>query len=49
MYEVWYQEIEALTAKVNVWCNFSLACGCIALAISVACAVYLIVRWRHED
>lgn len=47
MYEVWYQEIEQIAHKVDVWCNFSLVCGCIGLALSVACAVYLIWRWKH--
>lgn len=48
MYEVWYQEIEELTARANAWCNFALWCGWIGFGLSVACAIYLIVRYLHE-
>lgn len=48
MLEQWTAQIEHIEKVANFWCNFSMVCGVIGLALSVACAVYLIVRWRHE-
>ena len=37
-------QLEAMTMKVNHWCNFAIICGSVALALSVICAICLIIK-----
>ena len=43
------QQIEHIAEHANRWLNFSLVCGIIGFCLSVACAVYLIVRWKRGE
>lgn len=42
------RQLEAMTMKVNHWCNFAIICGSVALALSVVCAIYLIIKLSEK-
>lgn len=43
------RQLEAMTMKVNHWCNFAIICGSVALALSIVCAIYLLFFMKGED
>lgn len=42
------RQLEAMTMKVNHWCNFAIICGSVALALSIVCAIYLLFFMKGE-
>lgn len=49
MYDIWYQQIEAIANHANRWLNFSLACAWIGFGLSLAAAVIYIIILRREN
>lgn len=42
------KQLEAMTMKVNYWCNLAIICGSVALALSIVCAIYLLFFKKGE-